>query len=104
MVIVHVFMEVKPEFREKFINETITNAQASLQEPGIARFDFIQDVEDVNKFTLVEVYRSQSDKGKHKETSHYQHWSDVVREMMAVPRSKRIFTNILPSEEGWDSA
>lgn len=104
MVIVHVFIEVKPEFRDKFIKETKLNASASIHEPGIARFDFIQDAEDPDQFMLLEVYRSKEDPNKHKETSHYKRWNDAVQDMMAVPRSKRVFRNIFPGEKGWDSA
>jgi quinol monooxygenase YgiN len=102
MYIVHVFIDVKPEFREQFILATKTNAKASIQEPGIWRFDFLQDTADPNKFILVEAYRTKDDTSKHKETEHYKIWNQVVAEMMAVPRSKMIYTNIYPDEMGWE--
>ena len=103
MLIVHVFIEVKPEFRDEFIDETKANAKASIKEPGIARFDFLQDIGKPNAFLLVEVYRTEADPAKHKETKHYQKWNEAVKDMMAVPRSKKIYKNILPGEEEWDS-
>ena len=102
MYIVHVFIEVKPEFREQFIKETIANAGASIQEPGIARFDFLQEVDATNKFILVEAYRTKDDTAQHKETAHYKRWNQVVAEMMAVPRSKMVYSNIYPGETGWE--
>ena len=102
MFIVHVFIHVKPECIEAFKEATLANAQNSLQEAGIARFDFLQDP-DPNRFVLVEVYRTEADAGKHKETAHYARWRDTVAPMMAEPRSNTKYANIAPGEAGWDS-
>lgn len=102
MFIVHVFIHVKPEAREAFITATLENVRNSIQEPGIARFDFLQDA-DPNRFVLVEVYRSPDDAEAHKETAHYLTWRDTVAEMMAEPRSSKKYTNIAPDEAGWDA-
>ena len=85
MHIVHVFIEVKPEFVEQFIKATIENSVSSINEPGIARFDFLKNSEKEFSFVLVEVYKTSQDASKHKETKHYQLWRDTVQEMMAVP-------------------
>ena len=42
MFIVHVFVHVKPDDVEAFKKATIENAHNSVQEPGIARFDVVQ--------------------------------------------------------------
>lgn len=102
MFIVHVFIHVKPEAREAFITATRENVRNSIQEPGIARFDFLQDA-DPNRFVLVEVYRSPDDAVAHKDTAHYLTWRDTVAEMMAEPRSSKKYTNIAPDESGWDA-
>jgi quinol monooxygenase YgiN len=101
MYIVHVFIHVKPEFVDDFITATTTNARQSVQEPGIARFDFIQKIDDPNRFVLVEVYRTPDDPAKHKGTAHYQSWKAAVEDMMAEPRESTKFVNIFPDEEGW---
>lgn len=41
MLVVHVLVEVKPESVADFIAATRANAEASLQEPGMARFDVV---------------------------------------------------------------
>lgn len=102
MFIVHVDITVKPEHTDEFIEATLANVQNSIQEPGIARFDFLQG-EDVNRFMLVEVYRTPEDAAKHKDTPHYMVWRDAVAHMMEVPRTSRKFTNIAPDAAGWDS-
>jgi autoinducer 2-degrading protein len=101
MLILHVFVHVKPEFVDAFKQATIENAQNSVREPGIARFDVIQQLDDPTRFLLVEVYRTPDDPAKHKETAHYAKWRDTVAEMMAEPRSSVKYDNVFPDDEGW---
>ena len=103
MYIVHVFINVANESLEAFEAATLANVRNSLQEPGIARFDFIRQIDDPCRFVLVEVYRTQADAGKHKETAHYREWRDTVAPMMAEPRSSIKFTNISPEDSKWDT-
>jgi len=79
----------------------VENARQSVQEPGIARFDVIQQNDDPTRFILVEVYRTPEDPARHKETAHYQKWRDTVAGMMAEPRHAVKFTNIFPGDTGW---
>lgn len=101
MIIMHVFIQVKPEYLETFRAATIENAGNSVQEPGIARFDVIQQDDDPTRFVLVEVYRSAEAQAQHKETAHYHKWIETVAEMMAVPRTRTFFTNVFPDDAGW---
>lgn len=101
MFIVHVFVQVKPDQIEAFKEATVENAANSVQEPGIARFDVIQQKEEPTRFVLVEVYRTPEDPAKHKETAHYQKWRDTVTDMMAEPRSNIKYTNVFPDKQGW---
>jgi autoinducer 2-degrading protein len=101
MLIVHVSVSVKPESVEAFKAATIENARNSVQEPGIARFDFAQQNDDPTRFVLVEVYRSADAQAAHRETRHYQVWRDTVADMMAQPRSSTKFTNVFPADENW---
>ncbi len=101
MYIIHVFVHVKPAYRQDFISASLENAKASVNEPGIARFDILQDREAPDRFVLVEVYRTKNDPASHKETEHYQRWKEGVEVMMAVPRTKKVYENIYPDEKGW---
>lgn len=101
MFIVHVHAHVKPEFVEAFKQATLENARQSVREPGVARFDVIQQQDDPTRFILVEVYRTPEDAAKHKETAHYPIWRDTVAEMMAEPRTSIKYTNIFPDDAGW---
>ena len=101
MIVIHVHIIVKPECLEKFIKASVENASHSIQEPGIARFDFIQQSDNPTKFLLVEVYRTADARAKHKETAHYAKWRDTVTDMMAEPRYAIEYTNLFPDENGW---
>ena len=102
MFIVHVFVHVKPDQVEAFRAATLENARNSIQEPGIARFDVLQQQDDSTRFVLVEVYRTSDDPARHKETTHYQKWRDTVADMMAEPRTSVKYTNVFPPEADWD--
>lgn len=101
MLIVHVFVHVKDDQIDAFKTASLENARNSVQEPGVARFDVLQQQDDPTRFVLVEVYRTADDPAKHKETAHYQKWRDVVAEMMAESRSSIKYSNIYPDEQGW---
>lgn len=101
MLIVHVFVHVKEEQVGAFKEATVENAGNSVNEPGIARFDIVQQQDDPARFVLVEVYRTPEDPVKHKETDHYQKWRDTVADMMAEPRSSIKYSNVFPDEAGW---
>jgi autoinducer 2-degrading protein len=101
LLVVHVQVQVKPEYLDAFIAATLDNARASLREPGIARFDVVQDQEDATRFVLVEVYESDDAPAEHKRTDHYARWRDTVADMMASPRSSTKYRNVFPDREGW---
>jgi quinol monooxygenase YgiN len=102
MFIVHVFVHVKPEFVDEFKTVTTENAKNSILEPGITRFDIVQQQDDPTRFVLVEVYRTYEDPAKHKLTEHYIRWRDTVSDMMAEPRTSIKFHNVFPDDEGWE--
>lgn len=101
MLVVHVHVHVKSEAIEQFRQASAENARNSVQEPGVARFDVIQQSDDPSRFVLVEVYRSAEAAAQHKETVHYQVWRDTVADMMAEPRSSVKYSNVFPGDEGW---
>jgi len=101
MIIVQVYVSVKPEYIDAFREATAANARCSVREPGIARFDVLQQTDDPTRFLLTEVYRTAEDPARHKETEHYKTWRDTVGEMMAEPRRSAKFANVFPADEGW---
>jgi (4S)-4-hydroxy-5-phosphonooxypentane-2,3-dione isomerase len=101
MLIVHVHVHVKPECVENFIKASLENARNSILEPGIARFDVVQQLDDPTRFVLVEAYRTDNAPALHKETAHYKKWRDTVAEMMAEPRIGVKVKNLFPADDQW---
>ena len=98
MIIVHVHVRVNPDAIEQFQRATVENATESIREPGIARFDVLQDSADPSRFLLIEVYRYAEAPAEHKATRHYQTWRDAVTDMMAEPRTSVKYQSIFPNE------
>jgi autoinducer 2-degrading protein len=102
MLVVHVHVRVKPDDLDAFLPATLANARASVEEPGVLRFDVIQDEADPTHVVLVEVYRDAEAAAAHKETAHYATWRDTVVDMMAEPRASTKFSALFPTEaERW---
>lgn len=103
MLIVIVNVHVVPDGIEAFERATLDNARASLQEPGIARFDVIRQKDDPQRFVLIEVYRDEGAPAAHKETAHYLKWRDTVAPLMASPRTSQRYENLAPPDAGWET-
>jgi (4S)-4-hydroxy-5-phosphonooxypentane-2,3-dione isomerase len=104
MLVVHVHARIRPERIGDFLAATVINARASLAEPGVLRFDVVQDEADPAHVLLVEVYRDEQAPAAHKLTTHYAAWRDAVAEMMAEPRESVRYSVVFPvSSQGWAS-
>jgi len=101
MLVVHVHVHVKPDSVDAFKEATVKNAQKSIEEPGIARFDVIQKEDDPTRFILVEAYRTAYAPAQHKETTHYAQWRDTVEPMMAESRHSVKYINLFPDDRSW---
>jgi quinol monooxygenase YgiN len=101
MLILHVNIHVKPEFLEAFRAATIENARQSAQEPGIARFDFLEHYDDPHRFTLWEVYRTEDAAAQHKLTAHYAKWTETVTDMLVESRTRVWYKSVFPADGNW---
>jgi autoinducer 2-degrading protein len=98
MITTCVYIYVRPEAVEKFINATIENHREALKEPGNLRFDFIQQSDDACRFMLYEAYVSEETAALHKNTAHYIKWRDEVKDYMAEPRRGVKYNIIEPND------
>ena len=101
MLVVHVHVRVKPECVAAFRQASLANARRSVQEPGIARFDVVQQTDDPTRVVLVEAYRTAEAPAAHKATAHYATWRDAVADMMAEPRTSVKYANAFPPDADW---
>ena len=100
MIVIHVHVHVTPDAVDAFRAATVINAASSRQEPGVVRFDCLQQQDDPTHFVLVEIYRSPEAAAAHKDTAHYATWRDAVAPMMAEPRKGVKYTDLFPDPRG----
>ena len=101
MLILIVNIHIKADRVEDFRSATLENARNSIQEPGIARFDMLQQTDDPTRFVLIEVYRDAAAPVAHKESAHYHVWLAKVDDMFAEPRTRALYTNVYPADASW---
>lgn len=99
MIIVHVFIHAKPDMIDAFKEANVKNARSSIREPGILRFDVMQQEDDPTRFLLVEIYKDDKAIAQHKQTLHYAEWLKFAEPMLAEPRTKIIYKNIFPDNK-----
>lgn len=101
MLIMMVHVQVKPDSVETFKTLVSENAAKSLQEPGVIRFDVLQETEDPSRFLIVEVYREEADLDKHRQTEHYRQWASYVGDLTVGERRKVFYQAVFPEPEAW---
>ncbi len=101
MIVVLVYVNVTADAIDSFLQATLENARASRLEAGVVRFDIIQEQDDPTQFMLIEIYRTEEDPARHKQTAHYLTWRDTVTSMMAEPRRGVRYRILSPAEETW---
>jgi len=99
MIVRAITVYVKEGMEEVFKTATINNRKGSIAEPGILRFDILQNSEKPSEFFLYEVYASEEATLAHKETDHYKTWKETVEPMMAAKRIGQAFSVVEPSRE-----
>ena len=99
MIIVQVYVNVIEKHISDFIYATLENANSSMKEKGVIRFDFMQDREDQTKFLLTEIYENEHAPLEHKKTEHYLKWRKTVAPMMAEPRRSEKYRELFPIEK-----
>ncbi len=99
MIVMLVYAHVRLEQVDAFRRATLVNAEHSRREPGIARFDLVQQQDDPARFVLIEVYRTPEAVVSHKETDHYRRWRDEVAPLMAEPRAGVKYQAVPPDIE-----
>ena len=77
MLIVHVHIQVRPDQVEAFRAACVENSRNSLQEPGIARFDVLQQQDDPTRWLLYEVYDKEQAWVDHRKAAHFVAFMEV---------------------------
>lgn len=98
MIRVHVFISVKEEYISQFKEATVENARNSFEEPGVVRFELMQQQDAPSEFVLEEIYISSDDQLKHRETDHYIKWKETTTAMIAKAYTIKYYNSIWPEK------
>ncbi len=98
MIVTCVYVHVKSDAIEGFIDASVENHKESVKEPGNLRFDFLQQADDPCRFLIYEAYESEEASVTHKKTGHYVKWRDTVAVYMDDPRFGKKYNIIEPSD------
>jgi (4S)-4-hydroxy-5-phosphonooxypentane-2,3-dione isomerase len=98
MIVTCVYVQVRPDAIDRFIEATNSNHLESVREPGNLRFDLIQQADDPCSFMIYEAYESDESAANHKNTSHYLLWRDSVKDLMVKPRQGVKYNIIVPHD------
>ena len=96
MLVAIVYCHVKPESVEAFAAACRANHEGSIREPGVRRFDVLQERDDPTRFVLYEWYLDEDDAAAHKEAEHYLAWREATADMFAEPRYSVRYTGLVP--------
>lgn len=98
MIVTCIYVHIKPDSVQRFIDATTANHLESVKEPGNLRFDLIQQTDDETRFMLYEAYESDKASAAHKDTSHYLKWSEDVKDLFQEPRHRVKYNIIQPQD------
>ena len=98
MIRVHVFISVKEEYISQFKEATVENARNSSDEPGVVRFEVMQQQDEPSVFVLEEIYISSDEQQRHRETDHYKKWKESTASMIAKAYTIKNYNSIWPEK------
>ncbi len=95
-------IQIKPEFRDRYIEAALGDAVGSTRdEPGCYRFDVLQDDQDPNTIYFYEVYRDEAAFQEHTKQAHMIKWRDTVKDWNARPTEVVRTHSIFPADAAW---
>lgn len=97
-----VTVQVKPEYREAFIEAVREHASLSVREdPGCLRFDVVQSQQDPDQFNYFEVYRNEEASRAHGQAAHTLAFRERTLSWRVQPAVARRVTIIAPPDADW---
>lgn len=102
MIAVFVTIQIKPGFKDRFMDALFDDARGSINnEPECYRFDILQDDEDPNRIHLYEVYEDEDAVAAHRAAPHFTKWLSTVEPWFDGDRTRLEMHTVLPSDETW---
>ena len=95
-------IQIKPEYRDKYVKELVEVARISVKdEPGCLRLDVIQDAADTNRVWVYEIFKDTAALDTHMKLPFFVEFMDVTkdwREESAFKGAGQGASNIWPPD------
>ena len=104
MLVLIVNVQVKPGKRDEFLEVIRDDAESTAsKEEGNFQFSVIQNNDDADNFSLVEVYRDQAALDAHRLTPHFLKYREATADIYARDPVRYVGTNVVPGDSYWTS-
>lgn len=106
MFVLWVTVQVRPEYREEFLDAITANAAASVRdEPGCLSFDVIELASGDNRFAFYEKYAdADAFHVGHKGAPHFAQWRAVAEQVLVAGSQVNTFGTIVISDRSLATA
>lgn len=91
MIIVHAYMQVRPDKRSEFLKGVHALLEASRAEEGNFSYDLYQDTEKPDQYAMVELWSGLEAAGSHNGSEHFQAFSANAQEWLAAPPEIKLY-------------
>lgn len=85
MIIIHAFINIKPEQRKQFLELAKQVSAPSQAEEGNISYHFYEDPEQLGNFVFVEKWMDQTAFNQHEETSHFKEFFSAIEKLLRTP-------------------
>lgn len=85
MIIIHAFMKIKPESRDKFFDLTKPIIMGSQAEEGNITYRLYESTEEINTFVFLEEWEDQDAVNFHNDTPHFKEFIEKVQDHLVDP-------------------
>jgi len=93
---------IQPEHREAYIEAIVREVKQGIaKEPGILRFDLVQDATDPNVIHVYAVYRDQAALEFHQQQPYYVEFMQRTQGWWSKPPQLRSGRNLFPADAEW---
>ncbi|MGD6815950.1 putative quinol monooxygenase [Metabacillus sp. 84] len=93
MISLEAYMNVKPEYREEFLDKVMHVVEQSSNEEGNISYRLYEEVNNPNHFVMLEQWKDQQSIDFHNQSEHFQTFFAAAKKVLAKPLTLKRFVN-----------
>ena len=94
-------MDVKPEFKERLLQENQAEISLVVDELGCMRYDLLEDGEYPNRIHIHEGFKNQPTVDDLRSSSLGDKWKEILKDRLTAPCTGRDSGNVYPVDGAW---